>query len=320
MPRVLPLRRAPGRPLLATCLALALAGVAGCAQSIPPPGEDGASDSGPTVSAYAAELEPAAAVLPLVPASATTLMVTDYDRVRLQLGRVDLDGNAPAAASQAFWQRAEGRSPILVRGSLAGSGSSTREPFGFTRDDVRWEAEFSGPDGNGTVLGFREGVDMAGVGNAVKQGAIGLDGAKVRAEDRLLVLRGADDPAESWGAYPGLVSLVGPAAISTYVERGCVGADQLPQGIDPDARLDELKAWAIQLQGGVATARLLGSYRRDLFERIQLAQASDSAFTDAFTGGVADPSTGRIGFRITDGVRAAELTRSRLLPFAACGG
>ncbi len=61
----------------------------------------------------------------------------------------------------------------------------------------------------------------------------------------------------------------------------------------------------------------LGTDRQDLFERIALA-ADDKDVARVLEGGVADPASGRIGYRLVDPVGAAELTLRRALPFAAC--
>ena len=85
-----------------------------------------------------------------------------------------------------------------------------------------------------------------------------------------------------------------------------------PPGLEP------LSAYSVALEGTLATVRL-GTDRQDLFERIALA-AEDRQVAKAFEGGVADPASGRIGYRLVDPVGAAELTLRRALPFAACAG
>ena len=107
-------------------------------------------------------------------------------------------------------------------------------------------------------------------------------------------------------------ALVGAEASSTFVQRGCLPGDT------DGRRLQELTAYAVEFGSTLATARL-GAGRTDLFDRLALSEALP-AFTDGFTGGVADPSTGRIGLQIVDPVRAADLALRGRLPFAVCAG
>jgi hypothetical protein len=93
------------------------------------------------------------------------------------------------------------------------------------------------------------------------------------------------------------------------VARGCL----------PDqggAELDELDTYAVQFEGTLVTARL-GEGRHDLFTRMRAA-AGQPDFADAYEGGVADPRTGRIGFRMSDPAAAARLALQHRLPFAGC--
>ena len=93
--------------------------------------------------------------------------------------------------------------------------------YGFTQDDVDWEAHFTGPDGNGYVLAFRPDLDLAAVSRAVEAGAGPLDGARVIAEDHLVVAGTAEDGEGSgrttrrgtaWSASPRRRRTCGAAA------------------------------------------------------------------------------------------------------------
>ncbi len=295
--------------------ALLLSSLAACTEDTPAPAPAPAPST-TAVPEFDVRDEAAAAVLPLVPASATSLSVTDLERVRLQLGVAALTGQAPPAERARFWARAERQAPLLTPGLLRPVEERLSRDYGFTQDDVRWEARFDGPDGAGWVLSFRLGIDMAVVQRAVRDRVGILAGAEVRAEDSLVVSGAVDDGTESWAAEPALAALVGSPADATYVERGCVEA---PAGVDT-AGLDELEGWSMALQGGLATARL-GERRSDAFARLRLGEtwpARGTAFTDGFRDGVADPSTGRVGYRLVDPVVGASLVRDRVAPFAAC--
>ncbi|MDN4161183.1 hypothetical protein [Nocardioides abyssi] len=298
--------------------AVLLAGsLAACTDDAPEPAP-ALAPSASAVPEFDVRDEAAAAALPLVPASATSLSVTDLERVRLQLGVPDLTGQAPATERDGFWARAERRAPLLTPGLLRPVDERLAAEYGFTQDDVRWEARFDGPDGAGWVLSFRLGIDMAVVQRAVRDRVGVLAGAEVRPEDSLVVSGAAPDATRSWAAEPALLDLVGSPAEATYVERGCVEA---PAGVDT-ARVDEIEAWSIALQGGLATA-WLGPLRSDAFERLRLGETwpedgPGRAFSDGFRDGVADPSTGRVGYRLVDPVAGAALVRDRVAPYAAC--
>lgn len=256
-------------------------------------------------------LEPSAAVLPLVPAEAGTLMVTDFEQVRLQMGLPDLTTDDPRKDRDAFWARAEAERPLLSAGMLRGIERKLTKDHGLSQLDVDWEAHFYDASGaeSGYVFAFRDGTDMAAVQDAVDAGFAVLEGAEVDA-DRGLVTKGVATTGEqSWAADAEARSLVGQPANATYLARGCV--DETISG-----ELDELDTYSIQFEGTLVTARL-GEDRMDLFDRMRAGSAVPE-FAAAFEGGAADPLTGRIGYVMTDPAAAAALAVDQDLPFAAC--
>lgn len=305
----------------------------GC-DEVPPPD---AGDPAPPARlagtpAYDARLEPAAGVLPLVPATATTLTVTDLDGIRRQLGVPDLTSEDLMTDRSEFWSRAEAEAPLLTAGMLREDTSTLMLDYGFTEDDVDWEAHFTGPDGNGFVLGLRPDLDLAGVTRAVADGVAGLAGARVLPERHLVVSGTTGDGADSWATDPAVVPLVGEPAEATYLRRGCV---PLTDALGPDATaedqdavlashdvtdLDELEAFAVELGDHLATVRL-GRDRADLFARRDLGQdwpARDPAFGDGFSGAAGDPASGRIGYDVPRPPVAVRLVLTEELPFAVC--
>ena len=261
--------------------------------------------------AYDAGLEPSAAVLALVPETAQTLTVTDFDQVRLELGLPDVASDSDPAEVQELWDRARAERPLLTPGMLRPDEQRLRTRYGFTQVDVDWEAHFFDIAGQeaGWVLAFREGTDMQAVQQAVDEGTSPLAGATVDAELHLATSGAADDPTQSWAADEATVAIVGLPANATYVARSC-----LPE--DPAADVDDLATWSVQFEGSLVTARL-GEGRHDLFTRMRLGQAQP-AFAAAYDGGVADPRTGRIGYVMADPAAAAGLALAKGLPFAAC--
>jgi len=291
--------------LLATVLMLS-----GCSDD--PPEEPAAEVASETPEpAYDASLEPAAAVLALVPEDAQTLTVTDFDQVKLELGLVDLGAESTPEDLQTFWDRATDERPLLSSGMLRPAEQQLKATYGFTQLDVAWEAHFfDGSDQEtGWVLAFRDDMDMQAVQQAAGDGTGPLAGAAVDADLRLATSGTTSDPTRSWAADEQTAALVGLPANATYVARGC-----LPQDVAAD--VDDLDGWSVQFEGSLATARL-GLERHDLFERVRLAEV-EPGFTAAYEGGVADPRTGRIGFVMADPPTAAKLALEHQLPFATC--
>lgn len=260
---------------------------------------------------YDGSLEPAAAVLALVPQDVVTVTVTDFEQVRLQMGLQDLTTEDERTDRDAFWARAEAERPLLSTGMLRPIEAKLKQQFGLSQLDVAWEAHLYDGAGSetGYVLAFRDGTDMAAVGRAVDAGFVALEGATVQANHGLVTSGTTDDGDGSWAADPSLRPLVGLPANATYVARGCA---DLPVA----GELDELAAYSVQFEGTLATARL-GEERGDLFTRMRSGDAVPE-FAAAFEGGVADPITGRIGFVMTHPAAAAALALEGSLPFAAC--
>ena len=278
----------------------------------PPPAEAASQTPDP---AYDASLEPSAAVLALVPETAQTLTVTDFDQVRLELGLPDVAGDSDPAEVQGLWDRAVAERPLLTPGMLRPVDQRLRTRYGVSQVDVAWEAHFFDDAGQevGWVLAFRDGTDMQAVQRAVGDGAGALAGASADAELRLVSSGTTADPTQSWAGDEETAAMVGLPANATYVSRACT---QSPAGESAAADVDELETWSVQFEGSLVTARL-GEGRHDLFARLRLGEA-DPTFAAAYDGGVADPRTGRIGYVMADPAGAARLALSERLPFAAC--
>lgn len=299
----------PVRRALIVPIALAAVAAMGCSASIPPP--DAAPTPAPaTITPPADGAPPASAVLPYVPIDTSVVTVTDYQRIALQLG-VTLTSDLKPGARADFWRRAATETALLSPGVLRPEEATLLGDFGFGAEDVAWEAHFFAADGteSGLALGFRAGADLTGVAAAVDAGVGALAGGQLVDGD-VVVVGDLPEVEESWAVDPALATLVGPSGNSVYLRRGCVP----PAPGTP--RLEELTAYSVTFEGGLATARL-GSGRDDLFERARLGQDLDD-FTEAFADGVADPTTGRIGYQLLDPVAGAQLALRQTLPFASC--
>ena len=328
------LRRPSGVAVLLSALLLAGPLLAGCrevpAPVVRPPVPPETIAGTPS---YDARREPAQAVLALVPESATTLSVTDLDEVRKQLGVPDLTSADLMADRSAFWRRAEAEAPLLTAGLLRADNSELMLDYGFTQDDVDWEARFTGPEGSGFVLAFREDLDLSAVARAAEDGVGPLGDATVLRGAHLAVSGVAADGATSWAKHPEVVDLLAQPAEATYVRRACVPVNT---ALGPSAgfeeqqallatydvtRLEPLGPFAVAFGDHLATVRV-DPGRGDLFARLELAAgwpaADGLSFADGFRAGVADPATGRIGFDVPKPPLAARLSLLELLPFAVC--
>jgi len=270
----------------------------------------------------------------MVPATADAVTVTNYEAVRVRLGVDLLTSDSLMTDRTAFWEQADRESVLLSFGLLREDNSLFMLDYGFTQDDVDFETRWSGPDGAGFVVGFRSDQDMTEVAAAVQDGVGPLAGAKVMAEERLLVKDIADEGEQVWASLPGLSDLTDDFAESTYFSRECLPVhtalgpdathedqDALVAQINP-TYLRPLGAWTASYSGDVATARL-GLERIDLHQRANLMEiwptTGSIGVADAFTGSpVADPASGRIGLQVKSPVAAATLTLTGMLPFAVC--
>ena len=303
-----------GHGVRARVFAGALTGVVllgGCSDEKPAAAPASTASTASPVPTFDPSLGPAAAVLALVPADAETLSVTDFDQVRAELGMDGLTGHSTPGEVATFWQRADQERPLLSSGMLRADDARLAEKYGFTEVDVAWEAHFFDADGReiGWVLAFRDGTDMAQVARAAHDATTPVHGGDVDAAGRRVTSGTTEDPADSWAADPELVALVEPPANATYVARHCISGGW-------SADVDELGAFSVQFRGSLVTARL-GEGRHDLFDRMRLG-ATDPVFAAAYTGGVADPTSGRIGYEMADPAAAARLAVQHDLPFAAC--
>lgn len=311
-------------------VALVVATLAGCATPAKPVYQQQPRNEH-VIETYDGTLDPSAAVLPLVPAAATQLEVTDLDQLRLTLGFGELTGRSSAADRDRFWRELP-TTASLSSGLLRPYDKTLRARFGFGEDDVVWEATYGGGGQHGWVLAFREDLAMGEVERAVQARVGILKGATVDAADHLVTSAAPPDGKDSWGADPELVALVGRPADATYLARGCLSFSQVygpkvegelasgPKDVLSD--LLPLKAYAVAFGGELVTAEL-GAERDDLFTRLHLAgvmpRTKPEDFSAAFARGVADPSTGRLGYQLADPRAAVRLTEQGHLPFAICG-
>ena len=325
-----PRSRAARRAALCVSALTLTLGVGGCADDpdpvyLPPLGSEEA-----TAPLYDPTAEPAEAVMALVPADATELQVTDVDQLRDQFRAVDLTSDSSEASRARFDARVGSSSVALGPSVLDPVDSRLTGRFGFGVDDVRWEADFSGPAGDGWVVALGSTVSLAGVQRAIDQEVGPLAGAELDTATRLVSRGATDRPTESWAADPDLVDLVGQQATSTYVQRGCLDDETAfgPTTRDRIAArtahasnlLDPVEDFSVALGPELATVHL-GPGRTDVFERARIAAGRSTLsidFTDALVRPVADPQGGRIGFTVRDPVRAVRLVEQRTMPFAVC--
>ncbi|WP_323793288.1 hypothetical protein [Nocardioides sp.] len=282
------------------------------------------------VPAYDPALEPAAAAMALVPSEATVLAVTDYDELRLRLAQSELTSESSAAARDRFWRNAARRTVMFSDGLLRGVDERLLDDYGFTQDDVIWEARWGTPSGEGWVLRLRDDLDLDGVARAIRDGVGPLDGADFDAGRRLISLDATDEPTDSWAADPARTALVGRPATSTYVDSACIpydvafadgdASDLAPAPAEEMGALDELGPFAVSYGVDLVTVHL-GQVRNDVFDRARLPDIlprTDPEFAVGYVEPVADPSGGRIGYTIGDPAAAESLARQRHLPFAVC--
>ncbi len=291
---------------------VAAVALAGCTSSSPPPqGQEPAAPQA-TLTVSPVDITPAQRALAHVPADVTAVTITDFDRAALQLGLDEVSSDLPQRERNAFWDRAQRETAILSDGLLRPVGPQLLRDHSFSQEDVGWEARLFDADGQevGWILGLHTIIDPRAVEKAVDAGVGPLADAVVDVDAGLVLSGAAVDVDDPWGDDDATGMLVTGTAVGTYVERGCVQAPSGASGLEP------LSAYSVALEGTLATVRL-GTDRQDLFERIALA-AEDRQVAKAFEGGVADPASGRIGYRLVDPVGAAELTLRRALPFAAC--
>lgn len=321
-------------PRLLACLA-GLAGltlVAGCGgDEVPEPTPLASLTPTTTVHPeYDDALPPATAVLAMVPAAADVLTVTDFDEARAQLGVPDLTSEDPMADRAEFWDRARTEAALLTDGMLRDVNSELMLDYGFTQDDVDWEAHFTGPGGNGFVLSFRPDLDMDPVARAVSDGVGPLAGATVLRDDHLVVSGTAAEDEQVWANEPIWDGLLGDTAVASYAQRGCIpvldalGPDADNQDLDevqaahPVSVLDDLPAFTISYGDHLATVRM-EKYREDLFTRLDFGRDWPRPdFPQEYRDPVGDPTTGRIGYGVPRPPRAVALALLGELPFAIC--
>lgn len=311
-------------PLVLSCLALAACQAEPEARQPRPL----AAVSPEPAPAYDGTGEPAQAVLSLVPRSAGTLTVTDWDAIRVQLGQPDLTSEDLVTDRFAFWERADAEAALLSDGLLREEGSRLELDYGFTQDDVDWEARWTGADGPGFALALRPDLDLAGVRRAIEDGVGPLDDADLLAEHHLVVAGTAEE--DVWAGEEQWEELVDEPATATYLQRGCTPLDE---ALGPDAgaedqgallaehpvtTIDELPGFAVAYGDHTATVRVEPG-RSDLFERMRIGEDWPVApFPQEYVNGAADPSSGRIGYAVPRPPRAASLALLGELPFAIC--
>lgn len=290
--------------VLAVGLVLALVG---CGDDSEPKKPEAAA-SEDTYPVYAATMDPVEAAMTLVPESAKTLAVTDYDEVKSLFGFDDITSRSSPADQSDLWNRADKEAAQVSGGLLRGVDQPLRDTYKWGAADVIWEARFTGGGKEGFVIKV---ADRVKPGPAIKAGVGPLKGAKFDPETHLITKNTATPDAENWAAQEVMVAVAGGPATSTYVVKGCAEG-----GPKEKTRLAPVEAYSVEFGGGLATLRL-GEDRDDMFVRLKLADQVP-AYKKVFTNGVADPASGRIGFRVTSPVSAATLVTSEPVPFAVC--
>ena len=223
-------------------------------------------------------------------------------------GLEDVTSRSSGGDQSDLWGRADKEAAQVSGGLLRDVDHRLRDTYKWGAADVVWEAKFTGGAKDGFVIKTADRVNPAA---AIKAGVGPLKGAAYDPETHLITKNTATADVENWAADEDLVAVAGGPATSTYVVKGCAEG-----GPKEKTRLAPVTAYSVEFGGGLATVRV-GEDRDDLFVRLALGDKV-AAYKKVFTDGVADPTSGRIGFRVKDPVAAADLVRSKAVPFAVC--
>lgn len=209
----------------------------------------------------------------LVPAVAEEVVYTDVAAVKSRLGYADLTGAAPTAKRFEFWERARADGAMLTGTRLYDYSSVMSLDYGWTGEDVDWEAAWSvdaetciDPEScadGGYVLGLRRDLDWNVVVNSLSdngfaevEGSAGVyetdnptapfDQVRLIPELHALAVGGAaypdaEDPAPV-SAGEALLPLANRLddVESAYIRPGCV---PLETALGPDVVDDDLTAY-----------------------------------------------------------------------------
>lgn len=313
------------RALLFALLAVVLVGCSEEPEPFYPPDPNATAP----ITAYDPELEPSAGVLPLIPGEATQLRVTDFDQLRLTLGFGALDGSSAEQQRARFWRQVGGTA-ALSAGLLRPVDDQLRDRFSIGQDDVAWEAHYSGDDVDGWVIGFHTDLQTRRIRRAISAGVGPLDGAVLAADHNIVSSAEAPGFENSWANDPDLPAVAGREANATWIQRGCVEVDEIygagtteqlgGQTQRDVANLRELTAFSVSFGSELVTVQL-GEGRPDAFLRLRLAShlpELEPPFGRVFSGGVASPSDGTLGYRLNRPRLAATWVAEGRIPFAAC--
>lgn len=270
--------------------------------------------------------------LALVPADVEELTLTDFELMRERLGYPGLSSDDLMRDRFDFWERARTDGYSLTEGLLRDQASRLWLDYDFGQDDVAWEVRFSGPEGAGYVVRFRDDQNMAEVQEAVADEVDPLADAEVLADEHLLVAGIAEEGEPVLASEPGLVDLLEGDQEATYLSRECV---RFEDALGPDAGTEEqdrvladhdiaglepLSSFAIGFSGRKATLRL-GPQRGDLEERAALAADWPVAGPVGFSDGFSEPTQvddDAITLSVASPVVAGRLVLTGLLPPAVC--
>jgi len=296
-------------------------------------GCEGAPAAAPTLSAIPSPATPIPSTGPyvalaLVPTSATTVTVANFDQLRVRFGVPDLTSSDPMSDRLAFWEQVDDKAVALTGGLFRAESSTWELDYGFTEDDVDWEVHWTGPDGSGYAVGFRPDLDLAGVDRAVRREPA-LEGALLV---RHVLEKGQETDGHSWADDPMWGDYVVGDAETAYLRQGCVPLDRaLADAAVDDAKaqrvreivpdLEPLDRWSVSFADGIVTA-LIGGRRGDVVARTDLGdqwpRTRPMSFVDGFAQPLDDPRAGRIGYQVVDPHAAAALTLGEGLPFPVC--
>lgn len=336
----------------AAALVVVVACVTACAgQDSPEPtvpdqtAAGGAEESTPASGPAGRAGTPAGAALFLAPNSVTHVTITDFDAIRARLGVPEMTSESLMTDRIEFWNQVPDSTVLLTDGVLREDNSLFALEYGFTQDDVDWEARWVG-DTPGLALGMRHDLDLAGVNRALGDEVEALAGAEVAEAESVVVRGAAGADAVPLAADPVVVRLADTEAESVYLRRGCIPfhdalgvdatvehQDEVVAGHDVEGLLP-VEGIAVAFTGRNATFRVAypadvtaEQATADLVARADLAAdwplVESITFADGFGAGDAEEpryedGVGELDLQVSMPGAAATLALTDLLPVGVC--